>query len=211
MSIRNLDQKNSSQQQAKSAEMYTVIFWMMIRLAHERAGDDTDNRHRFIQEEVLKLSVPDALEFNRLFEKELSRSYSWKLADTAELIIGGINDGLSGKIRFLHFRIALMSIGREVYDTVLESILRAFLFFISSFRTSECTDSNSKTLHGIYVPPVECQDVSYDEALQGVKLRAAMLNADAVVNTFCQKNSDTDWINNCWAAVKCIGDAIKYK
>lgn len=57
----------------------------------------------------------------------------------------------------------------------------------------------------------QAQDVSYDEALQGVKLKAVMLGADAVVNTFCQKNSDTDWINNCWASVKCIGDAIQYK
>ena len=57
----------------------------------------------------------------------------------------------------------------------------------------------------------QAQDVSYDEALQGIKLKAVMLDADAVINTFCQKNSDTDWTNNCWASVKCIGDAIKYK
>lgn len=57
----------------------------------------------------------------------------------------------------------------------------------------------------------QAQDVSYDEALQGVKLKAVMLGADAVINTFCQKNSDTDWTNNCWASVKCIGDAIQYK
>ncbi|RLM26491.1 hypothetical protein BIY29_05375 [Brenneria alni] len=54
----------------------------------------------------------------------------------------------------------------------------------------------------------QAQDISESEAMDGVKIKAAMLNADAVVNTICQKNSDTDWINNCWASVKCIGDAV---
>lgn len=53
------------------------------------------------------------------------------------------------------------------------------------------------------------QDVSHSEALEGIKIQAAMVNADAVVNNFCQKNSDTDWGNNCWAFVKCVGDAVK--
>lgn len=56
----------------------------------------------------------------------------------------------------------------------------------------------------------QAQDVSENEAQQGLRLQAAQIGADAVINTFCQKNSDTDWINNCWASVKCIGDAIKY-
>lgn len=55
------------------------------------------------------------------------------------------------------------------------------------------------------------QDVSQSEALEGVKIQAAMVDADAVVNNICQKNSDTDWTNNCWASVKCIGDAVKTK
>jgi len=55
------------------------------------------------------------------------------------------------------------------------------------------------------------QDVSEDEALQGIKLNAVKMGADAVINTFCQKNSDTDWGNNCWASVKCIGDAVRFK
>lgn len=53
------------------------------------------------------------------------------------------------------------------------------------------------------------QDVSRDEALEGVKIQAALVGADAVVNNICQKNSDTDWGNNCWSSVKCIGDAVK--
>jgi hypothetical protein len=57
----------------------------------------------------------------------------------------------------------------------------------------------------------QAQDISDGEALQGVKLNAVRLGADAVINTFCQTNSDTDWGNNCWASVKCIGDAVHYK
>jgi uncharacterized protein YbjQ (UPF0145 family) len=57
----------------------------------------------------------------------------------------------------------------------------------------------------------QAQDVTYEEAMQGVKIKAVLLDADAVINVFCQKNSDTDWINNCWASIKCIGDAVKYK
>ena len=57
----------------------------------------------------------------------------------------------------------------------------------------------------------QAQDVSDAEALQGVRVNAVLLGADAVINTFCQKNSDTDWRNNCWASVKCIGDAVRYQ
>lgn len=55
----------------------------------------------------------------------------------------------------------------------------------------------------------QAQDVSESEALEGVRIKAVMLGGDAVIHTLCQKNSDTDWGNNCWASVKCIGDAVK--
>lgn len=49
------------------------------------------------------------------------------------------------------------------------------------------------------------------EAIQGIKLRAALLDADAVINTYCQRNSGADWVNNCWASIVCAGDAIRWK
>ncbi len=55
----------------------------------------------------------------------------------------------------------------------------------------------------------QAQDVSDSEALEGVKIKAVMLGGNAVINVLCQKNSDTDWGNNCWASVKCIGDAVQ--
>jgi uncharacterized protein YbjQ (UPF0145 family) len=55
------------------------------------------------------------------------------------------------------------------------------------------------------------QQLTSDEAIQGLKIRAAQLGADAVINMVCQKNSGTDWVNNCWASIVCVGDAIKLK
>jgi uncharacterized protein YbjQ (UPF0145 family) len=43
-----------------------------------------------------------------------------------------------------------------------------------------------------------------------VKLRAALLDADAVVNVLCNTSS-VDWVNNCWSSIICAGDAIRYK
>lgn len=57
----------------------------------------------------------------------------------------------------------------------------------------------------------QAQDVSESEALEGIKIKTTLIGGDASINTVCQKNSDTDWGNNCWASVKCIGDAVKYK
>ena len=51
---------------------------------------------------------------------------------------------------------------------------------------------------------------SDEEAMQGIRIKAVNLNADAVINVYCQTNSDMDGTNNCWASVKCIGDAVKY-
>jgi uncharacterized protein YbjQ (UPF0145 family) len=57
----------------------------------------------------------------------------------------------------------------------------------------------------------QAQDVTNEEALQGLRIEAVRIGADAVINTFCQKNSDTDWRNNCFASIKCIGDAVIFK
>jgi len=55
------------------------------------------------------------------------------------------------------------------------------------------------------------QLLTEDEAIEGVRLEAAILGADAVINTACQVNSGTDWVNNCWSSIVCVGDAIKYE
>lgn len=55
------------------------------------------------------------------------------------------------------------------------------------------------------------QILTEDEAMQGIKINAAKLGADAVINTFCQHNSGTDLVNNCWASVVCAGDAVQFE
>ena len=47
-----------------------------------------------------------------------------------------------------------------------------------------------------------------EEARQGVKIRAAQLGANAVINLLCEENQKVDWVRNCWQSVVCVGDAI---
>lgn len=49
---------------------------------------------------------------------------------------------------------------------------------------------------------------SLDEAQQGVRIRAALLGADAVTNVVCEDKQEVDWGSNCWQTVVCVGDAI---
>lgn len=51
----------------------------------------------------------------------------------------------------------------------------------------------------------------FEEARQGVKIRAAQLGADAVINMLCEENQKVDWGRNCWQSVICVGDAISIK
>lgn len=49
---------------------------------------------------------------------------------------------------------------------------------------------------------------SLDEAKQGVRIRAAQLGADAVINMICEDKREVDWGRNFWQTVVCVGDAI---
>jgi hypothetical protein len=50
---------------------------------------------------------------------------------------------------------------------------------------------------------------SETEAMQGVRINAVLMNADAVINVACQNNG-VDWGNNCWSSIVCVGDAVKF-
>jgi len=52
------------------------------------------------------------------------------------------------------------------------------------------------------------QLLTEDEALEGVRLKAALLDADAVINTACQVNSGTDWVNNCWSSIVSVSQEL---
>lgn len=49
---------------------------------------------------------------------------------------------------------------------------------------------------------------SHEKALQGVKIRAARLRANAVLNLFCEENQEVERINKCRESIVCVGDAI---
>ena len=69
----------------------------------------------------MRLTVNDAVKFNRYFEYELTKSYNWDLADAAEFIIGDVSDDPNGETRLLNLRIALMSMGSEIDNVILDS------------------------------------------------------------------------------------------
>ena len=49
---------------------------------------------------------------------------------------------------------------------------------------------------------------SESEAIDALKINAALLNADTVLNTACQTKG-TDWVNNCWSSIVCVGYAVR--
>jgi uncharacterized protein YbjQ (UPF0145 family) len=46
-----------------------------------------------------------------------------------------------------------------------------------------------------------------ESAMEFLRQEAALLEADAVLNVQCQK---VPFVNNCWAAAKCEGMAVKW-
>lgn len=45
-------------------------------------------------------------------------------------------------------------------------------------------------------------------ATDSLKLKAAAMNADAVINVRC---GAIPFLNNCWAAMKCDGEAVRFQ
>ena len=96
------------------------------------------------------------------------------------------------------------------------SLSRGQRILFTSMEVSRADTGRPHTILGS-VKGLSCQRNAYKqqslteaEAIEGVKIRAALLDADAVVNTVCQVNSGTDWVNNCWSSIVCVGDAIRY-
>jgi len=46
-----------------------------------------------------------------------------------------------------------------------------------------------------------------EQAIKNLKMKAVLQNANAIINTVC---SPVPLLNNCWAAMKCDGLAIKW-
>ena len=52
---------------------------------------------------------------------------------------------------------------------------------------------------------------STDDAMEGIRLKAAQKHADAVINIVCEPYHMTDWMNDCWSSIVCEGTAIKFE
>lgn len=50
-----------------------------------------------------------------------------------------------------------------------------------------------------------------DSAITVIKIKAAKKNADAVIDVKCRPSRTTDWRNDCWSSMLCVGTAIKFQ
>lgn len=53
-------------------------------------------------------------------------------------------------------------------------------------------------------------DPSVEAAREKLRIEAAKLGADAVLNVICEETG-VNWAHNCWKTIQCRGDAIKWK
>jgi uncharacterized protein YbjQ (UPF0145 family) len=69
-----------------------------------------------------------------------------------------------------------------------------------------------KTVKGISCHRNAHQDkvLTSDEAIDGMKIKAAKLGADGIQNIACQRNDNIDFATNCWASIVCVGDAVRF-
>lgn len=52
-------------------------------------------------------------------------------------------------------------------------------------------------------------DPSIDAARNKLRINAAKLDADAIINVICEETG-VSWVYNCWKTIECRGDAIKF-
>lgn len=106
------------------------IFWAIIELAHTKSGGDWIKKCQFIQDEIMRLSIPDAVEFAITFQKLLQKTDTWEHYDAARILFGKINDGI-----FEEFCASIVSMGRDVFEAVCENpeALSGFRYVKPSF------------------------------------------------------------------------------
>ena len=49
------------------------------------------------------------------------------------------------------------------------------------------------------------------DAITVLKVKAARKGADAIINVQCDRDMTTDWRNDCWSSMLCVGTAIKFE
>ncbi len=49
------------------------------------------------------------------------------------------------------------------------------------------------------------------DAITVLKVKAAREGADAITNIKCERDMTTDWRNDCWSSMLCVGTAVKFE
>jgi uncharacterized protein YbjQ (UPF0145 family) len=57
----------------------------------------------------------------------------------------------------------------------------------------------------------QSKERSTGDAITVLKVKAAKRNADAIINVKCERDMTTDWRNDCWSSMLCVGTAIKFE
>jgi hypothetical protein len=52
--------------------------------------------------------------------------------------------------------------------------------------------------------------LTHEGAIETLKVKAVMKDADAISNAACNQSPSVDWLRNCWSSIVCTGDAIRY-
>ncbi|OIV37539.1 polymerase [Mangrovactinospora gilvigrisea] len=95
--------------------MYESEFWRIIDATRKAAqGDPVDHAERLV-ERLAELSPEEVVDFARLFELRLTRSYTWGLWAAAAVLLGEADED-----DFEAFRCWLIGQGRAVYEGAVD-------------------------------------------------------------------------------------------
>ena len=126
---------------------------------------------------------------------------------------------MSGNIKFslltlVFFLSGCAGFGQSVSVGQLTSSQVQRLEKISIIQTGSINTKDFKVLKR--VKGISCSGdgtihISKSDAINQLKLKAALSNADALTNLVCEDNQVLDWKNNCWKSWICFADVITLK
>jgi hypothetical protein len=91
-------------------------FWQIIDSVHRRSKGSMSAKRRSLRKELLRLPPKEVRSFDEHFGDCEAKAYTWELWAAAYIIGGGCSDD-----SFSDFRAALISMGRNVFERVVES------------------------------------------------------------------------------------------
>jgi hypothetical protein len=90
-----------------------VAFWQLMEKTRDPSDEDGYRQIELLVEELVKLSVEDILDFDRIFDQFMDRAYSRNLMVAVAIF------GFGGDDSFTDFRGWLIGQGKEIYERVL--------------------------------------------------------------------------------------------